>query len=220
MGGITGSMPVGRIEISVKCASFLEESFRQEIPNWHEKVAGEGIFSSISVYPTHSIKPFTLCFECRKTSLNPGEGYFFCRTDKFQLCQGCGFIEVSKRENPKKCPPYRVYLYFKMPSESQFFDDKLMILSQEDFNPEIREKKHAVVCLACQTNNFQGIRFKCAVCSESLNVEICERCTAKVIKGKGQDEPGIEVLGIVKKAVGCPGILEHPFLTIYLNNTY
>lgn len=220
LGGVSTSMPVGRIEVSIKCASFLEASFRDQIPDFSEILSGEGIFNTFSVYPCHTVKPFTICFNCSKKELDSGEGYFFCRTQNFQLCQKCGFIEITKRENPKICPPFMMNLYFKLPSDSEFYYDKLMILSQEDFNPEIREKKHSVRCVICENFDFQGIRFKCAVCSESLNVEICERCAAKMIKGKGQDEVGVETLEILNKAVGCPGMFYHPYLTIYLNNTY
>lgn len=218
-GGITGSMPIGKVEISIKIASFMEQKFKEEVPEFLSKMSGFGIFTCFSVYPTHSVKPFKICFKCSKRTLDPGKGHFFSRTDNYQLCQNCGFIEIAKRDNPILCPPYKMYLYFKLPSADEYFSDKLQILSQEDYNPSVREKKHPETCVICNSSDFTGIRFKCAVCKPLSNLEICERCAAKLIKGAADPtEENNETLAALKTKTGCPGLQLHTFLTIYFNN--
>ena len=216
LGGVAGSMPIGKVEVSIHVAEFLAALLKAELPDMSQMLSGEGIYFCYSVYPTHQVKPFKICFKCARRSLENGKGWFFCRTDTYQLCQDCGLVEFVKRDNPKVCPPYHNYLYLKVPLGGNVFDNKLQILSQEDFNPGIRERNHSVKCTSCQNENFPGIRFKCAVCQ---NCEVCERCMGRMVKNGGTEATAEEVYASLKTA-GCLGIKDHIFLAIYLNNTF
>jgi len=214
-GGISNPLNFGRVEINVRCAQFIEQEIRDLLPDPGSLFEGEGIFYNFSVFPTHEVKPFNICFKCTKRNLDPGTGYFFSRTDNFTLCQGCGIIEPKSRDDPKKCPPYKHYLYFKFQGDGavETFDKQLMILSQEDYMAHVRDKTHKIECNGCGAPNFTMGRFRCAVCRD---INVCEKCMGKMVKGNltETDNPEAKILD-----QGCSGVKEHTFLYIVFNNT-
>lgn len=216
MGGIAGSMPICKIEASIYAAEFLQDKINLELPDISQVLSGDGVYYSFCIYPTHKVKPFKICFRCQARNIEPGKGWFFCRAETYTLCQTCGLVEMARREDPKLCPPFKQYLYFKFPIGGNDFDDKLQVLPQEDFNASVRDKSHAVTCASCRLNKFVGIRFKCAVCS---NVDVCEKCMVRMVKNGGTDPVAQEVYSILK-GVGCCGVKDHVFLAVYLNNTF
>lgn len=208
---------VGKIEVNIRVAEFLDRQFQEAVPNLERYMDGEGVYYNYIVYPTHQVKPFKICFKCGRKDLDPANpGYFFCRRYTFTLCYGCGVVEIKKRQDPKACPPYKVYLYFKWKGDdrSDEADTWLQIMPQEDYVPMLREQKHNITCSICDVPNFVGIRYKCAVC-ESL--DSCEKCFNKCFDlDKKKSFESVDKF----KQKGCEGPKSHVLLAIYFNQAY
>lgn len=208
LGGISTSVQVGYADISIRCADFLYKEILKELPDIETLMSGEGKYMAINTFPTHAVKPFRICMKCSKKQPENGEGYFFSRLDSYWLCQACGIIKESYRKDPKKCPPHSTYLYFKFgqPCED---DPHLKILPEEAFIPGSTAQKHTIQCNFCNTKSFSGMRFKCAVCKSS---NICEKCFKAQVSGSKQ--PAQNDVNV------CPGIKQHPHLSIYFANAF
>lgn len=197
----------GFADINFHYADFLEDSVEECFSDVWDQLKGDGIFLSRVRVRHHSVKPFKMCLHCSATQLSPNKGYFFCRTDAVQMCQDCGLM-FGKNYYAGNCGPHSSYLYFKRPGQEASSDNKLQLLTEEEYNPEIRDPMHHYPCTVCEASNFKGIRFKCAVC---MKVNVCQSCFMKMLTPQGYAK---EKLG----QAGCQGLDEHSFLSIHFNN--
>ena len=214
-GELGTSLNVNKVEINIHLPQFLVGEFTEAVPDISSLMNGDGIYYNLSVYPTHKVKPFTQCYKCGVKNIPEGQGYFFSRTSTYILCQACGFVPKDKRNEEYSCPPFKFYLYFVLSGTrvQSGFHDSLQILREEEYIPTIRERKHIVMCEICERQEFETIRFKCAVCRD---INVCEPCLGKTLKvGDPKSTENIEKLFLK----GCPGLTHHVFLTIYFNNT-
>ena len=215
-GGLKSDLEIGQVYFNVSIPEFLQDEYVQEVPDPQPLLTGDAIFYNLAIYPTHTVKPFKICYHCKAHPLPPGEGYFFSRGDFFQLCQKCGLMPRDKRENPQHCPPHQQYLYFVFSGEGVIdsFHDALQVLPEEEYLASSRQKAHTAQCGLCEKQSYEGIRFKCAVC---VDLDLCETCFLPMVSRthpKFQDN--IQQL-LQKKS--CSGTLSHVFLAIYFNNT-